>query len=231
MSPPTRPTKRPCSHPQTLSPLNLNPLFSISAHSPGIPPLSSPLSPLSQTSVHSIKASNCQTTLHEFFHLPQRRAHPPPKAKTPKPTPLPGHPSSRSMKRNLRHLLTFYSLLKGQSYSTHYTAPLSSSNLHDSWGHSLAEVDPSSTFRIFLQNPNGLNLFPIMFPFKRIFKYAKTMVQPSLLCQKRNPTGMSQNKLAVYAASYEEIGPTLFFNTLNPQKLSVPKSNLGEQLQ
>lgn len=31
----------------------------------------------------------------------------------------------------------------------------------DTWGHSSASVDESTTFRVFLQNPNGLALYPM----------------------------------------------------------------------
>jgi hypothetical protein len=70
-------------------------------------------------------------------------------------------------------LLTSYSLPKGQSHITHFTAPLPSSDLHDSWGHSLDVVDPSSTFRIFLQNPIGLNLFSHNVSLQKDFQVCK----------------------------------------------------------
>jgi hypothetical protein len=39
---------------------------------------------------------------------------------------------------------------------TRYTIHMPTYDLFDSWGHSLEPIDPNSTFRVFLQNPNGL---------------------------------------------------------------------------
>jgi hypothetical protein len=39
-----------------------------------------------------------------------------------------------------------------------FTKRLPSYELNSSWGHSLPTINPSETFRLFLQNPNGLSL-------------------------------------------------------------------------
>ncbi len=45
-----------------------------------------------------------------------------------------------------------------QKKITSFTAPIPTSELYDSWGHSLEIIDPTTTFRLFLQNPNGLSI-------------------------------------------------------------------------
>jgi hypothetical protein len=60
----------------------------------------------------------------------------------------------------LRSKLLYYSssMEPSQTKITKYTIPLPTYELHESWGHSLATIDSSTTFRVFLQNPNGLSL-------------------------------------------------------------------------
>jgi hypothetical protein len=40
-----------------------------------------------------------------------------------------------------------------------YRSPLRSNDLFESLGHSLDVIDPSTTLRVFLQNPNGLSIY------------------------------------------------------------------------
>jgi hypothetical protein len=42
---------------------------------------------------------------------------------------------------------------------TRYTVQLPTYDLFESWGHSLDVIDPSTTFKVFLQNPNGLSIY------------------------------------------------------------------------
>jgi hypothetical protein len=45
---------------------------------------------------------------------------------------------------------------------TKFKAPAPIHEHSNMWGHSLPEIEKeiATTFRVFLQNPNGLNLFP-----------------------------------------------------------------------
>jgi len=45
-----------------------------------------------------------------------------------------------------------------QQKITKYTNPLPSQHLSVSWGHSVEVIDTSTTFRVLLQNPNGLSV-------------------------------------------------------------------------
>jgi hypothetical protein len=64
-----------------------------------------------------------------------------------------------STKRNLRRILLTYNRTPIPPMSLHrFTRPLPRYELYYSWGHSLPIVDNISTFRLFLQNPNGLCL-------------------------------------------------------------------------
>jgi hypothetical protein len=74
------------------------------------------------------------------------------------------HPTSvlnRSLlKRNAvrQKLLTYHLRFTPTTVPIQLTTPLPQYDLIDSWGHSLPAIDPSTTFRVFLQNPNGLSL-------------------------------------------------------------------------
>jgi hypothetical protein len=57
-----------------------------------------------------------------------------------------------------RDLLLCYAPKQPATSITNFTTPLPRHVLVDSWGHSLQLIDTSTTFWIFLQNPNGLSL-------------------------------------------------------------------------
>jgi hypothetical protein len=57
-----------------------------------------------------------------------------------------------------RILLQYNTPLVSQPCLSYFQSAQLNTDLHDSWGHSMEVIDPSSTFRIFLQNPNGLNI-------------------------------------------------------------------------
>jgi hypothetical protein len=57
-----------------------------------------------------------------------------------------------------RDLLLCYAPKQPATSITNFTTPLPRHELVDSWGHSLQPIDTSTTFWIFLQNPNGLSL-------------------------------------------------------------------------
>lgn len=77
---------------------------------------------------------------------------------------------TRPSKHYLRHLLCYYSLPKKQSIITAFTLPYPTYDLSDSWGHSLEEIDASSTFRVFFKNPNGLHLYPTKYTLLKDFQ-------------------------------------------------------------
>jgi hypothetical protein len=57
-----------------------------------------------------------------------------------------------------RILLQYNTPPVSQPRLSYFQSAQLNTDLHDSWGHSMEIIDPSSTFRIFLQNPNGLNI-------------------------------------------------------------------------
>jgi hypothetical protein len=59
----------------------------------------------------------------------------------------------------LRHVMLRYNpSRKPVNRISRYTTSLPVYDLFDSWGHSLEVTNASATFRIFLQNPNGLSV-------------------------------------------------------------------------
>jgi len=57
-----------------------------------------------------------------------------------------------------RALLRYNPQKKATNRVTHYTSPIPTYDLFDSWGHSLEVIDTSTIFKVFLQNPNS---FPV----------------------------------------------------------------------
>jgi hypothetical protein len=69
--------------------------------------------------------------------------------------PTPCHPPTKSLHH---HLLT-YNITSSTNHSiTAYATPPPIHDIQASWGHTLPIIDPSTTFRVILQNPNGLSL-------------------------------------------------------------------------
>jgi len=54
------------------------------------------------------------------------------------------------------HLLTYKKPTRIYQPITSFTKPLPTHELTSSWGHSLSTINANTTFRVFLQNPNGL---------------------------------------------------------------------------
>jgi hypothetical protein len=88
------------------------------------------------------------------------------------PANLPKQGPSRGRKHALRAKLLKYtpSVDTLQQKITQYAIPLPSYELHDSWGHTLDTIDPSTIFQIFLQNPNGLSLSTTNYPLLQDFQ-------------------------------------------------------------
>jgi hypothetical protein len=57
-----------------------------------------------------------------------------------------------------RILLQYNTPPVSQPRLSYFQSAQLNTDLHNSWGHSMEVIDPSPTFRIFLQNPNGLNI-------------------------------------------------------------------------
>ena len=55
-------------------------------------------------------------------------------------------------------LLHYHPPQQTQQKITSFTSPIPAHELTEAWGHSLEVIDPTTTFRIFLQNPNGLSI-------------------------------------------------------------------------
>ncbi len=67
-------------------------------------------------------------------------------------------PKPRRRGGHKRLLLQYhYPHVSGQKKLTYFQGASLQCDLHDQWGHSLESIDSTSTFRLFLQNPNGLN--------------------------------------------------------------------------
>jgi hypothetical protein len=58
-----------------------------------------------------------------------------------------------------KYLLKYIDQPTNQRKLSYFHSASPSYDLHNSWGHSLESIDASSTFRIFLQNPNRLSLY------------------------------------------------------------------------
>jgi hypothetical protein len=75
---------------------------------------------------------------------------------------LPGTPKSmasnrsRSRRGAKRFLLQYDTPSPTQTRLSYFHGASLQCDLHDAWGHTLTSIDSSSTFRVFLQNPNGI---------------------------------------------------------------------------
>lgn len=91
-----------------------------------------------------------QTPLSKYFRITPRPVVP----KPPKPA-----VSTQAKSKSLRHTLISYKRPKRQlTKITRFTSHMPTYDLFDSWGHTMESVDTNSTFRVFLQNPNGLSI-------------------------------------------------------------------------
>lgn len=92
-----------------------------------------------------------QAPLANYFPI-RRRAHPAPVGR-------PVTVTSPVKSKTVRHaLLKYHPPKKAVNRITRYSTSLPSYDLFDSWGHSLEVIDTSTTFRVFLQNPNGFSV-------------------------------------------------------------------------
>jgi hypothetical protein len=81
-----------------------------------------------------------------------------PTVNIPPPLPLPN--KAKSKRTSVRRTVLQYSAPpKRNNRITRYTTSMPTYDLFDSWGHSLETIDANSTFRIFLQKPNGLSVY------------------------------------------------------------------------
>lgn len=83
--------------------------------------------------------------------------------------------------KSVRHALNNYRKApRRMPKITRYTIHMPSYDLFESWGHSLEVIDPNSTFRIFLQNPNGLPISPnnqlLLQDFQTCYNYGAGML-------------------------------------------------------
>jgi hypothetical protein len=98
-----------------------------------------------------------QQKITYFFRRLPRSVQPNPTRQNcslPKATPPPiAQKRNKSLRR---HLLTYKKPTRITQPLTSFTKPLPNYKLTSSWGHSLSTINANSTFRVFLQNPNGL---------------------------------------------------------------------------
>jgi hypothetical protein len=105
--------------------------------------------------VHTSAPKWRQASLKSFSPVVHTRGETdPPTTLTTKPPPV-----RRKRSHTVRRAILQYNRPKKPlNRVTRYTVSLPSYDLFDSWGHTLESVDANSTFRVFLQNPNGLNI-------------------------------------------------------------------------
>jgi hypothetical protein len=73
------------------------------------------------------------------------------------PAPPPSQQQSKPKQTTVCRVILQYSKPKKPlNKITRYTTSLPTYDLFDSWGHSLERIDANNTFRVLLQNPNGL---------------------------------------------------------------------------
>ncbi len=92
-----------------------------------------------------------QTSLSQFFNaIPSNP-----------PMPLNCPPAPKAKFRNVRQAVLSYhrSTRQPQNKITQFTVSIPTYDLFNYWGHSLDTIDANHTFRIFLQNPNGLSIY------------------------------------------------------------------------
>jgi hypothetical protein len=77
----------------------------------------------------------------------------------PSPSTVSSPPKYRNKAGYRKYVLKYIDQPTNQKRLSYFHSASPSYDLHDSWGHSLESIDASSTFRIFLQNPNGLSLY------------------------------------------------------------------------
>jgi hypothetical protein len=78
---------------------------------------------------------------------------------TPAPVVQPTSPSPPVKSKSVHQaLLRYYPPTKVVNRITRYSSSLPSYDLFESWGYSLEVIDTSTTFRVFLQNPNRLSI-------------------------------------------------------------------------
>jgi len=69
------------------------------------------------------------------------------------------HQTTTPKFRNVRQaVLSYRRKQRSVNKITRYTVSIPTYDLFDSWGHSLESIDANHTFRLFLQNPNGLSI-------------------------------------------------------------------------
>ncbi len=87
---------------------------------------------------------------------------------------------TRKPKSKRQCLLSYSPTTNQRTLITAFTAPAPIHEHPDMWGHSLLEIEVSTTFQVFFQNPNGLNLFtnnlPLLHDFKTCQEYGAGVI-------------------------------------------------------
>lgn len=115
------------------------------------------------TSQNNVKRSLNQQTIKQYFP----RLLEPAKETTRKLLPTCSIPTSHNKHQ---HLLSYSHSPPHPSIHKFLTTSIPAYKLQEAWGHSLPVIDPSQIFRVFLQNPNGLNLYHNNLPLQHDFK-------------------------------------------------------------
>lgn len=131
-----------------------------------------------------------QTTLSQFFNVSQPPLIPKPPSLSPSPS-SPHAPVNKKFKNVRQAVLSYRRSKRSINKITRYTVSLPSYDLFDSWGHSLETIDANTTFRLFLQNPNGLSIHRnnhfLLHDFQTCFNYGA-----SVLCLRETNTNWDQ---------------------------------------
>jgi hypothetical protein len=101
--------------------------------------------------------------------------------------------ASKGRRQAIRGKLLRYSAQTDstQRKKTQYSIPLPITELQDSWGHSLTTIDPSMTFRVFLQNPNDLALSTTNYSLLQVFQTCRDY-GAAVLCLPETNTNWDQ---------------------------------------
>jgi hypothetical protein len=150
-----------------------------------------------------ITATLKQCKITEYFTQHKRAMHAPSLMSTTQTQPEPtSNPQAKkrfkTTKAAIRSRLLHYQHPQSkQNKIMSFTAPLPTTELYDSRGHSLVVIDPTTTLDCSYKTPMGCLSHGKTLAYSKILKHVTTMERPSYACLKQIPTGSCPNNANV----------------------------------